>query len=283
MSDIEESAKAAAETAKFGTTSIEAATKMGSFLARIFGMPFENAVGIIGDQIEYTRWERQNRLVDKVIEEQNKRGLTKFRPIPPKFAIPIISSASMEEDDYLQDIWCKLIANCSDPAFNEEIRYAFIDIIKNITKSDAKILKYIYETSIEMNKEFQHTRFIAYPIDFFEIAENLQVSYIETEISLNNLQRVQCICDNDIEDLQKEIYHIEILKNTIRDQFLKSKEPNSLIDSKGDLLPILLSTGLKMDSLLEPIKGADSTILQRQHSRYKITPLGFEFISACIK
>src|SRR5664280_3144797 len=111
MSQAEEYAKAITETAKLGTTSVEAITKIGSFLSRVFGMPTENAVGIVGDKIEYTRWERQNRLIDKVNEEQAKRGLTQLRAVPPKFAIPIIINASIEEDDDLQDMWCKLLTN----------------------------------------------------------------------------------------------------------------------------------------------------------------------------
>jgi hypothetical protein len=217
MSEMEESAKAIQEVAKLGTTSVNATTKIGSFLARVFGMPLENAVGLIGDKIEYTRWERQNRLIDKVVKEQTKRGLTQFRAVPPKFAIPIIFNASIEEDNDLQDIWCNLLINCSDPMFDTEIRYAFIDIIKNITSLDAKILKYVYDTTLEMNEKHGITRFItlrpfAFPVTFTQIKENLLVSTMEIEISMNNLKRVQCVWDNAIPEIRSNIAYLMKIK-----------------------------------------------------------------------
>ena len=52
MSDIEECAKAASEVAKLGTTSIEATGKFGGFLAKVFGTPVENVIGLlIGDKL----------------------------------------------------------------------------------------------------------------------------------------------------------------------------------------------------------------------------------------
>lgn len=198
MSESEEWAKATKELATCGTTLAEITAKTGGFLATVFGTPIENAAGLIGDQLEYTRWERRNRLIDKVNEYQQERGLTQFRSIPPKFAIPIIINATLEEDNDLQDMWCKLITNYSDPNFNVEIRYAFIEILKNITSLDAKILKYIYDTLGEKSKLEQITKLADYPISVDKIEENISsASHSEIKLSLYNLKKVQCVWDYD--------------------------------------------------------------------------------------
>lgn len=205
MSDIEETAKAVIETAKLGTTTIEAAEKMGGFFSKILHEPITEAVGIIGDKLRFMRWQRKLRIVDEVNKTLDQRDITNTRPIPPKLAIPILEQACLEENDELQDLWCNLIANSLDPNFKLEIRYAFIEVIKNITPLDAKVLKYIYDTTKETNRLNKTNKFIGYPVDFFQIKDNVHASNIETELSLNNLQRVRCVQDNDVSDLRAQV------------------------------------------------------------------------------
>ena len=180
-----------------GTTAIEASVKFGSFLAKVFGVPIEDAVGIVGDQLKCLRWKRQNRLVDKVNEYLEKKGITILRPISQKFAIPFILNASLEEDDDLQDIWCRLIANALDSKFKSEIRFAYIDIIKNLNSLDAKVLKFAYDEvsgkiSVPHDEPIKiyMTKMI---VDLKNINKYLDVSEEELTISYNNLIRVQCL------------------------------------------------------------------------------------------
>lgn len=205
MYDIQETAKVVAETAKLGITTIEAAEKMGGFFSKVLDEPITEAVGIIGDKLKFMRWQRKLRIVDEVNEILDQKGVTSTRPIPPKLAIPILEQACLEENDELQDLWCNLIANSLDPNFKAEIRYAFIEIIKSMTSLDAKILKYIYETTEETNKT---TNFRDHPVDFFRIKDGMNASNVETELSLNNLQRVQCVRNNDINDLRRQVNSI---------------------------------------------------------------------------
>jgi hypothetical protein len=205
MSDIEETAKAVVETVKFGTTTIEAAEKMGGFFSKILHEPMTEAVGIIGDKLRFMRWQRKLRIVDEVNKTLDQRDITNTRPIPPKLAIPILEQACLEENDELQDLWRNLIANSLDPNFKMEIRYTFIEIIKSMTPLDAKILKYIYEITDETNKTNHTTNFRGYPVDFFQIKDKMNASNPETELSMNNLQRIQCVRNNDVNDLRDQV------------------------------------------------------------------------------
>jgi hypothetical protein len=128
MSEIEETAKAVVETAKLGTTTIEAAEKMGGFFSKVLNEPITDAVGIIGDKLKFMRWQRKLRIVDEVNKTLDQKGVTSTRPIPPKLAIPILEQACLEENDELQDLWCNLITNSLDPTYIPQM-YTDVELI----------------------------------------------------------------------------------------------------------------------------------------------------------
>jgi len=198
MTEVEEMSKALAESAKFGTTSVEATQKMLGFLSKVFNEPIETTVGIIGDKLKFIRWQRQLRMADEVYGILRQRGVDKTRPIPPKFAISMLEQSSLEEDNELQDIWCNLIANSLDPSFNSEIRYAFIEIIKGLTPLDSKILYFVYNRvlnkSLFCEDETQrHETMQSRTVQISRIQENIDASEEYIRISVSNLIRVQCL------------------------------------------------------------------------------------------
>ncbi|MDD4496642.1 MAG: Abi-alpha family protein [Methanosarcinaceae archaeon] len=224
MSEIEECAKAASEAAKSGTALIGAAEKCGGFLNKVFGGPIENAVGLlIGDKLVYLRseknWGRYIRMIDKIEEDLQKRGCITVRSISPKFTIPLIINASLEEEDNLQDIWCRLIANNLDPDYDFEMRYAFIEIIKNLTFLDAKILKATYDIALKRSTSnrmsinsffvgegngkfetvFDEENMVCCGIDKTLLMNETNCTIEKLDISLDNLCRVRCLRDSSLE------------------------------------------------------------------------------------
>jgi hypothetical protein len=142
---MSDEAKAIQEVAKAASTAISAGEKFGSFLSRVFGEPIETTVGMLQDKLTVTRWERQLRLADRVQEIVRERGIdATILPVPPRLALPIIQKASLETDDYLQDLWARLLASCMDPKQANSARSAFIGIIQEIEVIDAKVLEYIF-------------------------------------------------------------------------------------------------------------------------------------------
>jgi len=61
---------------------------------------------------------------------------------------------------------------------------------------------------LETNRRNQTNKFVGYPVDFFQIKENVHASNVETELSLNNLQRVRCVRDNDVSDLRAQLNEV---------------------------------------------------------------------------
>jgi hypothetical protein len=99
---------------------------------------------MITDKLRFIRWKRLVSMANEVNNILAQRGIKYSRAVPPKIALPIIEEASLEDKPELQFLWNHLLANAMDPSFNDEIRYGFIDMIKNITGIEANLLENIY-------------------------------------------------------------------------------------------------------------------------------------------
>lgn len=192
MSDTEEIAKAVAETSKFGTKSLETTEKILGFLAKVFDESIEHAVGIVSDRLKFLRWQRQVRMVDKIEQELRQHKVVKTRPVAPKFALPILENASLEEDDDLQDLWVRLMANAMDPNFEGGLRMAFIDIIKSLTPSDVMMLDFFY-TVLHSSESTDLSVITSYSITKENICAGLGIEERVYFESVYNLFRVQCL------------------------------------------------------------------------------------------
>lgn len=96
------------EIAKTTGKAIDAGQQFGGFISRFISGPLEQGIGIFEAKLKYMRWERQHRLMkhaDEFMESIGIEGPTK--PLPFKFAVPLFQAASLEDDNYLQDMWAK--------------------------------------------------------------------------------------------------------------------------------------------------------------------------------
>ena len=189
--DIQAASKAAAEASKFGTKALETTDKILSFIAKVFNEPAKETSGMLGDSMKFYRWKRQIRIVDKVNKILEDRGTEKTIPIPPKFAIPILQNASLEDEDNLQDIWIRLISNSMDPDFEGELRFAFIEIIKSLNSLDASILDFFYKT-LKANSKIDWDQITNYSLTKEQICKAMSLELKDYYVSIHNLFRVQC-------------------------------------------------------------------------------------------
>lgn len=64
--------------------------------------------------------------------------------MPIKHAIPLFSAASLEEDDYLQDIWARLLVNFTIDTSSVEATRTYIDILERLSSLEVKIINAVY-------------------------------------------------------------------------------------------------------------------------------------------
>lgn len=195
--DIVETAKATQEVAKTTGKAIEASEKFGEFIAKYISGSLEQGMGIFEDKLKYMRWERQLRLIDKADEVLKSRGLQKpTKPIPLKLAIPLLEAASLEDDNYIQNLWINLLVNASDAEMGIELKRTYIDILERITPLEAKILEKIYLLSFEES----HHKGIATEnlpdvakIITDETRKDIKEPSLELKLALTSLSILGCI------------------------------------------------------------------------------------------
>lgn len=204
--EVVETAKAVQGLAKTAETAITAGRKLGEFVSRTIAEPLKETMGILTDRLQFMRWERWVRLVDKVeeiIEERKLQGKT--RVVPPKIALPIIENASLEEDDFLQDMWVNLLISAMDES-REMPRTAYIEIIKVLTPADAQLLKLMHSefelqrdhispdyTILPSGAEVSFRSPSRLPMPSMVLMKTLSASdRTAFEVSMDNLVRVGC-------------------------------------------------------------------------------------------
>jgi hypothetical protein len=195
---VKESAKAIKEVAKTTGKAIDAGEKFGGFISKFISCPIEQCIGIFEDKLKYMRWERQLRLIkraDALMEGSGPSGPS--RAIPLKIAIPLFQAASLEDDDYLQDLWAKLLVNGANADSGIDLKKAYIDILEQLTPLEAKILEKLYQLPF---KETQHNGIrtdglpsVAKPGMEKENKSGWAEPSEEVLLSLLNLARVGCV------------------------------------------------------------------------------------------
>jgi Abortive infection alpha len=142
---ITESAKAVQEVAKVTGKVVDAGQKFGGFIAQFVAGPIEQGMGIFEDKLKYMRWERQVRLMQRANQLMQEIGLSQpSRPIPLKLAVPLFEAASLEDDDYLQDLWARLLVNAANARSQITLQRAYISVLEQLTPLEATILLKIY-------------------------------------------------------------------------------------------------------------------------------------------
>lgn len=142
---VSETAKAVTEIAKTTGKVIDAGERFGGFISRYIAGSIEQGMGIFEDKLKYMRWERQIRLMQRAEQLLKEIGLNRpTRAIPLKLAIPLFEAASLEDDDYLQDLWARLLVNAANAECHISLQRVYIEILEQITPLEANILQKIY-------------------------------------------------------------------------------------------------------------------------------------------
>jgi len=193
MNEAEEIAKAIQESAKLGEKGLEIANKAGSFFAKVFKEPIDEVSGIVTDKLRFIRWKRMVQMADEVNKILEEKKVEDTRAVPPKIALPIFEESSLEDDPNLQYLWNHLLANAMNPDFNDEIRYGFTEMIKNITGIEARILKEFYMILEKEKKLTPLSEIHNYSLTKDQLINGLGMSPDQYAVSANNLMRMQLL------------------------------------------------------------------------------------------
>ena len=209
---------------------------------------------LITDRLKFRRAKNLITFKTKVLEKAEKLRLSPddYKELPIKIGIPILENASLEEDNSLQELWANLMTKALDPNFKEEIRTAYIDIIKGLSPLDVKILNYCYEFTMTPYSNVVFNTFAPKGITFYRVLEDLKLQEDDLLISIYNLFRLRVLSPL-IKELGFDYYERHV---------------GSGIMSKEEYYSIIFPRGNKAD---------------QGHYEFAVTMFGKFFIEACIK
>lgn len=90
------------------------------------------------------RLKRALRLRAKIEEMLLAHGLPP-RPVPLKLLVPAIDAASVEDDDYLQDMWAALLANAATGNADVGRSGTFVEVLRQLSSHDGRFLAALSE------------------------------------------------------------------------------------------------------------------------------------------
>lgn len=171
------------EQAKLGQEAIKAGSALGAFVGEMLGDLPKDLFGLIGgDFIKIKRQERIATMVHAAKERLRNRGIVDPVNPSPNLAIQFVSAAADENRGELLDLWARLLASAMDPSRQGKFRQSFIDVIKQFDPFDALVFSVMVETNGQMQPNAAQF-----------ITSKLRVNLDEVLVSLDNLQRLNCI------------------------------------------------------------------------------------------
>lgn len=107
-------------------------------------------VQLISNQIGFLRWKNLAKINDKFQEECIKCNLDP-KKVAPKFLIPFLEAASLDEDEDIQKIWARLLASECEKEGSVSLRT--IGVLKNMSKNEALLFEKIIGDAVDIQGE----------------------------------------------------------------------------------------------------------------------------------
>lgn len=145
---------------------------------------------------EYNIKETQ-KILEKKLENIDPKLIT---PPEPHIAIPVIQSMSYcMDNDNLREMYANLLASSMVKSNKSNVHPSFVEIIKQLSPDEAKILKYLYikkyEPVINLRRNFKKKEGGISLIDYFSLIGDLSNCEFKYNIPsyLENLERLKVI------------------------------------------------------------------------------------------
>lgn len=127
---------------------IQAVRDLGGWFGKHLDGPVSEISGMVQDRLRFARAVRVARLAERFKRELDAAGRpVAMHPLPPNFLLPALEEGAMEENDELQDMWARLLANACDSSTGVSAKRSHITMLKEMTPFDAMVFETIYSVS----------------------------------------------------------------------------------------------------------------------------------------
>jgi hypothetical protein len=168
-------------------------------LRQLFGPAATEAGLAWGDSTRLWRVKRLVQCLDDFREFAMKRGL-KLKPVAVKILFPLLEGATLEDDDDLHQRWVALLINAASTDYENEIPAYFPDILKQLTRDEARLLDSAYdELTVGAEKrraelQSKHPNFKGDAVAMLGISGKL-ISTVHP-MAVDNLERLRLVTRN---------------------------------------------------------------------------------------
>jgi len=182
-----------------------AADKLMELVLKGFGPSVEKFGLIGGDLVGEIRWKNLRRIQARM-RKKLEQGERKPKTIPPRVLVPILESASVEDDKTLQEMWAGLLATASQET--DKLSPSFAETLKQLTPDEARFFDKLYRRRTEKTRGTRFFHSSINPIGFR--AEAPHGVSAETFERLGLIRRVYGLTRGDSADEKEVGYLLEM-------------------------------------------------------------------------
>jgi Abortive infection alpha len=155
---------------------------------KLLGKPASEMGELLRDVVQGWRLSNLTRTAEKLERILKERGLgVELKPLPTGVALALVEAVSREDEEDVQRLWAQLLANHADPNRSLELDKDVIEIVRQLTSVDARVLEYLAQPHYDIH------RVLAGGFDAPHLAQTLGVGPERLARSINNLWRLGCL------------------------------------------------------------------------------------------
>ncbi|MCG2642694.1 Abi-alpha family protein [Bradyrhizobium sp. GCM10023182] len=288
---VTEVAKAEQETQKTYQRGLDLLGRVGGYLAGLFEPASRELSHIFGDQMRFWRFKNGVRILEKAQTIVDERGLKpeQLKALGFGEGLLIMEAASLEEDESVQELWARLMANAVDPSASVKPEKVYIDILKSLSTREVLFLELIAKIEDQSRKRFktqqEHQTFVN-AMNALADTHWRQFLPDERAISIQNLVRLRCVTFRARSVDLHNLFGRVPLQNDMGVSVGNWAVVNP--DKFQRVLGELIERQLAASGMMDFPTGGTSTISQftfgmplLPEANFMLTPLGSGLLTAC--
>jgi hypothetical protein len=194
---ITEVAKAEQAQQKTAQELIAAARAAGEYMGPHFRSAISEFGAMLGDQMTYWRFRNFNRLLLKIeaLSGQARVHPEAIRQLSYADSIRLIEASSAEDEETVQDLWARLIANAIDVDSKTTIKKVYIDLLKSVAPAEAALLDLLWSGESPPRTIRTSLEARAFNESMNKLAEERWRRFDEEgrKVATQNLVRLRCV------------------------------------------------------------------------------------------
>jgi hypothetical protein len=194
---ITEVAKAHQEQQKTIQMGLELVGRAGTFLGGVFGPASQELGHLFGDQMKYWRFKNAVNILEKAQAYVEKRGLKPEQVKALRFGdgLLLLEASSLEEEETVQDLWARLMANAVDPSSPVRPEKMYIDILKSLSGREVVFLNLLAKIEASEKARVSYDQLAALQREISDLAATQWRCFPKAErnASIQNLVRLRCV------------------------------------------------------------------------------------------